>query len=227
VTHQNRQSHGDLPDEDVVNSTRARPLLVAGALGMLTLGIGGCGSSHSSSRTTAASVTPAGTTQITATTATTAAPATAPTPAALLRILAPRPLAQLDQTVAVHVSVTGGVGTASRSFRYVLDGRLTRRGSARLTFTGVVPGHHHLLVALVSHPSVNATTAFTVLAPPAPAQAPSAPPMTSAAPQPAPAPTPSAPSAPMMSTGGIPQGSNAGDADGDNRGGPSDGDGNI
>jgi hypothetical protein len=31
----------------------------------------------------------------------------------------------------------------------------------------------------------------------------------------------------MMSTGGIPQGPNAGDADGDNRGGPSDGDGNI
>ena len=107
-----------------MNSPRARPLLVAGALGMLTLGIGGCGSSHSSSRTTAASVTPAGTTQITATTATTAAPGTAPTPAARLRILAPRPLAQLDQTVAVHVSVTGAVGTGSRSFRYVLDGRL-------------------------------------------------------------------------------------------------------
>lgn len=210
-----------------MNYPRARPLLVAGALGMLTLGIGGCGSSHSSARTTAASVTPAGTTQITATTATTPAPATARSLPAHLRILAPRPLAQLDQTVAVHVSVTGAMGTGTRSFRYVLDGRLTRRGSTRLTFTGVVPGHHHLLVALVSHPSVNATAAFTVLAPPAPPQAPSVAPMTSAAPRPATPPTPSGPSAPMMSTGGIPQGPNAGDADGDNRGGPSDGDGNI
>jgi hypothetical protein len=30
-----------------------------------------------------------------------------------------------------------------------------------------------------------------------------------------------------MSGNGIPQGANAGDADGDNHGGPSDGDGNI
>jgi hypothetical protein len=30
-----------------------------------------------------------------------------------------------------------------------------------------------------------------------------------------------------MSTGSIPQGPNAGDADGDNHGGPSDGDGDI
>jgi len=30
-----------------------------------------------------------------------------------------------------------------------------------------------------------------------------------------------------MSSSGIPQGPNAGDADGDNHGGPSDGDGNI
>jgi hypothetical protein len=36
-----------------------------------------------------------------------------------------------------------------------------------------------------------------------------------------------APAPPPAPSGGIPQGPNAGDADSDNHGGPSDGDGNI
>ena len=192
-----------------MKSSHLRDLIATGAFGLLTLGISACGSSHSASHTTAASVTAAATTRSTATVA------SAPPPSPRLRILAPRPQTQLDQTVAVHVSITGAKPTDSHSFRYVLDGKLTRFGSKGLTFTGVIPGHHHLVVALVSRPSVKATTAFTVRAP---------------APTAAPAPTSATSSTPppmTQSGSGIPQGPNAGDADGDNHGGPSDGDGDV
>jgi hypothetical protein len=205
-----------------VKSSHLRDLIATGAFGLLTLGISACGSSHSASHTTAASVTAAATTRTTATVA------SAPPPSPRLRILAPRPQTQLDQTVAVHVSITGAKPTDSHSFRYVLDGKLTRFGSKGLTFTGVIPGHHHLVVALVSRPSVKATTAFTVRAP-APTAAP-APTSATPAPTAAPAPTSATSSTPppmTQSGSGIPQGPNAGDADGDNHGGPSDGDGDV
>jgi hypothetical protein len=87
-----------------------------------------------------------------------------------------------------------------------------------LTFRDLVPGHHRLLVALVSHPSIRATVSFTVIGQPPPPVQVTAPPPQVTAPPPAPAPVPNS---------GIPQGPNAGDADSDNHGGPSDGDGNI
>jgi hypothetical protein len=120
-----------------------------------------------------------------------------------------------------------------RALKYVLDGAFTRYGAIEVTFHGLAPGPHHLLVTLVSRPSVRASVIFTVAAPVvAPAQVPAT---TSAAPAPAtqvPSPAPASPPAaapaptPMVSSG-IPQGPNAGDADRDNHGGPSDGDGSI
>ena len=59
-----------------------------------------------------------------------------------------------------------------RGFRYILGGRLTRVGSARLTFHGLAAGHQHLVVALASRRSVKASVSFTVIAPPPPASAP-------------------------------------------------------
>jgi hypothetical protein len=124
-------------------------------------------------------------------------------------------------------------------FRYVLDGTLVRLGSARLTFHGLAFGRHHLTVMLASLRSVRTTRTFIVPQPAAaaqasgasqattssassPATAPAAAAPPPAATTPAPAPTPAPPP-----TSGIPQGANAGDADGDNHGGTSDGDGNI
>jgi hypothetical protein len=120
----------------------------------------------------------------------------------------------------VHVALSGTARAGRHTFWYLLDHVLRRRGSARLTFTDVVPGRHQLVVFLASSRTVRATTIFHVNAPPPP-PAPAPAPMTAppAAPAPAPAPAP-------MSSGGIPQG-NGGDMDSDNNGGPSDGDGGI
>ena len=100
---------------------------------------------------------------------------TTPKPAPRLEIVTPRTRAHLDQTVAVRVSLTGATLAGSQSLRYVLDGAVTRLEAARLTFHGVVSGHHHLRVALISRPSVRANATFTVLAPPPATAVPPAP----------------------------------------------------
>jgi hypothetical protein len=120
-------------------------------------------------------------------------------------------------------------------FRYLLDGREARRGSAHLTFDELAPGAHHLVVTLVNDAGVHAVSSFVVRAPtPVPAAEP-AQVTTATTPAPAPAATraeppmsrPAAkPSTPAPSSAGIPQG-NGGDQDEDNNGGPSDGDGNV
>lgn len=163
-----------------------------------------------------------------------------------LRVASPRSGARVGQTVTVHVSLTDGSASGSRAYKYVLDAKLTRFGSNRLTFHGLTPGVHHVKVSLVSHPAAHASVTFTVRAP----VVPTAPvttqtaPTTTTAPAPttpaAPAPTTPAPAPPTHTTtkpappppppppptGGIPQ-HNGGDMDGDNNGAPSDGDGNI
>jgi hypothetical protein len=197
---------------------------------LVTSALTACGTGQSSSQSTPASTAAASasTTAASASTTTTSAGTAAPLPPpAHLRILAPRGQSHIDRTVAVHVALTGAHAAGSRAFRYVLDGSFTRVGPARLTLHDVVPGHHHLVVALASRPSVKAIATFFVTAPaPTP---PAAPASVSSSPPPAtmttaPAPTPAPSPAPSS---GIPQGPSAGDADGDNHGGPSDGDGNI
>jgi hypothetical protein len=152
-----------------------------------------------------------------------------------LRIISPRRGAHAAPNLTIRVAVTGASAGGSRALQYVLDGRLTRLGSARLTFHDLAPGQHHLLVALLARPATRATVSFTVPAPPQPSPAPAS---ASSSPQPAaPAPAPTAPSSPMTQppaappapppSAGIPQGANAGDGDADNHGAPSDGDGNI
>ncbi len=108
----------------------------------------------------------------------------APTPAPPphLRIVSPRRGAHTKQTLTVRLSLTGAKAGGQRGFRYILGGRLTRVGSARLTFHGLAAGHQHLVVALASRRTVKASVSFTVIAPPPP---------------PAPAPTTSAPAATM------------------------------
>jgi hypothetical protein len=166
-------------------------------------------------------------------------------PVAHLSILSPRPDAHTAPTLTVRVALTGAPADAAQTFRYVLDHRLTRSGSDRLTFHDLAPGRHHLEVISPGTGPSRATTTFTVRAPaqsaslvaaqPQPTPTVSTPvavPTTSAPPKQAPEPanttTPPPPKAsPPPSSGGIPQGPNAGDGDGDNHGGPSDGDGNI
>jgi hypothetical protein len=171
---------------------------------------------------------------------TAAKPASAPTPH--LSILAPRMGAHTASTLTVRVALSGATNGAQR-FRYVLDRRLARSGSARLTFYNLAPGRHRLEVLSAAERTIRTSTTFTVRAPapvaiPAPARA--QPTVSTAAPAPTttaspPRTTPpsktTAPAPPKASpppaSGGIPQGPNAGDGDGDNNGGPSDGDGNI
>jgi hypothetical protein len=158
-------------------------------------------------------------------------PAVAPNPR--LSILSPRMGAHTSPTLTVRVALDGAPSGGARRFRYVLDRRLARLGSARLTFHDLAPGHHRLEVFLVTDGASRAATAFTVRAPapvvvPAPVQTTS----TSTSPTPAPPTTTAVPppppttSVPSRSSEGIPQGG-GGDGDGDNSGGPSDGDGNI
>ncbi len=203
----------------------------------LVLAASGCGSSTSRKTSSAAR-----TSATIAQTSGAGAPATAPV--AHLSILSPRAGAHTASTLTVRVKLTGTVTNGAQPFRYVLDHRLTRSGSDRLTFHNLAPGRHRLEVIWPSASPIHTDTTFIVRAParvvvPVSAQAqPTAstpiPPPTSTTPPPrTPPPTktttaPAPPQAsPPQSNGGIPQGPNAGDGDGDNNGGPSDGDGNM
>jgi hypothetical protein len=87
------------------------------------------------------------------------------------------------------------------------------------------PRHVHHVAKPHTTPAPANTTPATVAATPTQTTPPPPPPTTThAAPTPAPAPTPTTP---KPASGGIPQGPNAGDADRDNHGGPTDGDGQI
>jgi hypothetical protein len=161
-----------------------------------------------------------------------------------LSIVSPRAGAHTAATLAVRVKLTGTATSGAPRFRYVLDHRLTRSGSDRLTFHSLAPGCHRLEVIWSGASPSHTATMFIVRAPahvvvPVPAQAqPTAstpiPPPTCTSPPPRTSPptkTTTAPAPPQasppQSNGGIPQGPNAGDGDGDNNGGPSDGDGNL
>jgi hypothetical protein len=160
-----------------------------------------------------------------------------------LSIVSPRAGAHTAATLTVRVKLTGTATNGAQPFRYVLDRRVTRSGSDGLTFHNLAPGRHRLEVIWPSASPSHVATTFIVRAParvvvPVPAQAqpaastPILPPSTSPPPRTSP-PTktttaPASPQAsPPQSNGGIPQGPNAGDGDGDNNGGPSDGDGNL
>lgn len=207
--------------------TALRRVSPALALALVVSACGG-GSSSTSRSSSAATATnsPAATSSAAASSSTTAAASAAAEPRAHLRILSPRAGARSGETLTVHVALSGAAA-GSDPLRYVLDGRLTRRGSRRLTYHDLAPGHHHLLVSLVSNRGVHQSTVFIVPAPPPPpaptaAPAPTPPPATMTTPPPATATAP--PSPPPVS--GIPQG-DGGDRDGDNSGGPTDGDGDI
>ncbi|HVA37455.1 MAG TPA: hypothetical protein VNJ51_07560 [Candidatus Dormibacteraeota bacterium] len=213
---------------NALSLTLGRPggACAAFALGLLLTGCGGGSSSTIASKTTVA---------------TPRTPASAAAVSPRLLILTPRRGAHTDQSLAVRVRLSGATPTMRHLFRYVLDGRIARLGSARLTFHELALGRHRLLVMLGDDRSVRASSFFFVRAP-APVAAPEPAPITTATAQtpettPAPAPAPSqtttrsatsapAPTPAPPSTGGIPQG-NGGDRDGDNNGGPSDGDGNF
>ncbi len=194
---------------------------------VLSLIIAACGSGTTHHTNALAAAT-------THSTATTTATAPRPDVDPHLRILAPRNKAHVTQTMTVHVSVSGGKATGSHAFKYVLDGKLTRLGPARVTYAGLTPGTHRLLVSLVAQPSVRAVVAFTVTAPPAPpaptttttAPTPPSPTTTAPAPNPPPPTTATPPPSPPPPTSCIPQ-HGGGDGDHDNHGAPSDGDGCI
>jgi hypothetical protein len=209
------------------------PICVAFTVALAVSACGGSGKSASAA------------THTTTRTSSAQTPVSAPLPR--LSILSPRQGAHTGATLTVRVAVSHATAGGARRFRYVLDRRLTRFGSSRLVFHDLAPGRHHLLV-LMANSGAHASTAFTVRtpAPPVAAQAPppqtqsttsastpappvtAAPPPAKAAPPPAkPAPPPPPTSTPPPQGGGIPQGPNAGDGDGDNQGAPSDGDGNI
>jgi hypothetical protein len=168
----------------------------------------GCGGSSSSSSTTSTgNATPAANTSST--------PASTPKAHPHLAIVSPKAGAHTHQTLTVRVKLSGAQG-AKPQFRYVL-GSVKRKGPAAITFHGVAAGKHRLTVILASNGHVRASETFVVAAPPPP------PTTTQSAPPPPPPPTTTA--APPPSNG-IPQ-HNGGDADCDNNGGPSDGDGLI
>lgn len=212
----------------------------------LALLMSGCGGSSTNTATSSSHSAGSATTQATTTTQ-----AAAP-PAAHLSILSPRPGSHTGSTVAVRVGVSGAAPAGEQRFRYVLDQKLTRTGSSHLTFHEVAPGRHHLDVVLIGSAAPRRTATFTVRAPVkaaviVPVTAPTttaAPTMTTTTSEPLPTPThtstsppptrtkttpppPARTTPPSESGGGIPQGPNAGDGDGDNSGAPSDGDGGI
>jgi hypothetical protein len=224
-------------------STKRLGVLATAAVLAPCLAAAGCGGGQSSTAARAPQ-----------TVATVAAKPTVAVAAATphLRILAPAPGASTGQAVTIRVRLSGASPRGAHPFRYVLDRVLRRAGAAQLTLSELAPGRHHLVVELSGSPHVRATTSFTVLAPATVAQPASSEPMTGGS-QPAatapkaatPAPThtspertssehpsgehtehTSPPPAPEASEGAIPQGG-AGDHDGDNSGGPSDGDGNV
>jgi hypothetical protein len=195
---------------------------VAAAAGLIG---GGCGTSSAPSSPTNASLPRA--TSTTATTVRAVSPR--------LRILSPREGAVTGSTVTARLALTGEAVIGSVGFRYVLDGRLVRFGTTRLTFHELAPGRHRLVVALATNRSIRATRLFSVQMPrstPATSEspvrteptreAPAAPETPSQTTRSTSTPTPP----PAAPEGAIPQG-NGGDHDSDNNGGPSDGDGNV
>jgi hypothetical protein len=158
-----------------------------------------------------------------------------------LSIIAPRRGAHTGPTLTVRVRIAGTAARGSGAFRYLLDNKVSRRGSGELTFHELAPGRHLLQVALASDAGVRVRTSFVVRAPTPVTVTEPAHVTTMAAPTPTPAPqgtaaeppppkppsTPaSTPTPPPQPSSGIPQG-NGGDGDSDNNGGPSDGDGNV
>ena len=214
-----------------MRANQLRALVGACATAASAVGITACGSGQPST-TTHAATSPAA---VASTPTTTASPAPSRPPR--LRVITPRPDARVGPNLTIRVAVTGATATGPRALKYVLDRNLTRFGAARLTFHGLAPGDHDLVVALASRPSIKARVSFAVPAPVAPAPPTAAststssaasPPATTLPPAPSTTQAPAPPPAPTPApSGGIPQGANAGDADGDNHGGPSDGDGNI
>ena len=178
--------------------TAVQALVSCGAF-CLALGAGGCGGGgYGTSPPVSAKSSPA---------ATTASTAAAPHPATVahVSILAPHRGASTDATLTVRVALAGAQPSTPTRLRYVLDGRLTRTGGARMTYHELAPGRHRLAVRLLGQAgAVAAATSFTVRAP-APPPAPAAPApatMTETRQEEATAPAPSRPSA----HGGIPQG---------------------
>ena len=199
-----------------------RPFVALGLLPVVAA-LAGCGGSSSPKH--AGAVRAATTTSAASTVAVASTHSAAPK----LRILAPRSGATASQTLTVRVKLTGARASGGAAFRYVLDRRITRLGASRLTFTGLAGGHHLLTVMLASDHAVRAKVSFKV---PAPTPPPVTTTTTTAPPPPATTTSVSAPPPTTTTThpaagNGIPQGPNAGDGDGDNHGGPTDGDGNI
>jgi hypothetical protein len=177
--------------------------------------VAGCGSSGASTSTTAKTPT--------------ANQASVKQPAvAHLSIVSPHAGAHTGSTLTVHVAATGAPSASSGQFRYVLDGRVVRSGSSKLTFHHLAPGRHSVRVVVVGNPQETSTT-FIVRAPaPAPKPVVTEPVETQPTATTPPPPVTTAPPAEATPPAeNIPQGANAGDGDGDNQGQPSDGDGNL
>src|SRR5438270_12518780 len=109
----------------------------AGTLGVsfaLLLAASGCGGTSTNKLQAAATA---------ATSTQRAAPAA---PTERLSILSPRPGAHTSDTLTVRVMLSGTATAGAQRFRYVLDRRLSRAGSDRLTFQNLAPGRHRLEV---------------------------------------------------------------------------------
>jgi hypothetical protein len=185
---------------------RSRSLIGTSATLAAGLALAGCGGAgHATKVTQPTSAAPS-------------AKAPVAVPPVRLRILSPKAGAHTGTKLTVRVLLTGSSPGHPPSLRYVLDGAVTRRGSAQLTFQALRPGRHRLEVTLTQDRRIRAGSVFTVRLPPSVKAAPVA------APEPAPIVTTTSP--PPSPSGGIPQGG-GGDGDGDNSGGPSDGDGNV
>ena len=211
-----------------MSPTPITPTVAASAL--LALLVAGCGGSSAKSVTT--SRTPVAATTV----------SHAQAPSAHLRIISPRAGAHTGSTLTVRVRLPGISPTGPRAFVYVLDHQRARRAGSKLTFLNLRPGRHRLLVSFNDRARASAKVAFIVRAPaPTPGSRCGGradpyhhhrlPPRRPRPRHPtddyyaAPASTTTTAPPPPPSTG-IPQG-NAGDRDGDNNGGPTDGDGNI
>jgi hypothetical protein len=216
----------------VISRFRAGPLCASLGLVLVASGCGSTSRKTSSAARTSAPVVQSSSTR---------APVSAPV--AHLSILSPRMGAHTASTLTVRIALSGAPAGSAQRFRYVLDRHLERSGSARLTFHDLAPGRHRLEVILAGASPNRATTTFTVRAPapvavpvaaraqptvstPVPAPTSTTPPPQAPPPRKTTAPAPPTAS-PPQSSGGMPQGPNAGDGDSDNNGGPSDGDGDV
>ena len=197
-------------------------------LSAIALGAAGCGGSSYATRSSSPSTaTPTTATPTTAAATTaTATPARAAVAPPSLRILLPARGALTAATVSVRVVVHRA--PAGAQLRYVLDSGRPQPARPRFTLNGLAPGRHRLVVFLAADRAVRTATTFDVQPPPAPVPAATAPVQAPPTTTPAPPPptTTTTTSAPPPPTNPIPQ-HNGGDADGDNNGAPSDGDGNV